>query len=137
MCSRRQWSWQVVKIARILDDDYVSNLVTTTAYSSSLDLAMSFASSASRPSAPAAALRELEMDCLGDGELGTECQELGSCLPPMHQHGAPFSEREGATSSTGAAPAAAYHNRCTASAAAREDTDPQRYCDVDLLLGGP
>ncbi len=77
------------------------------------------------------------MDCLNDGELGAGCQEQRSPSPHTPARGPDqrARRRDNHDGRSGHAAAADDRSRRTASAAAREQADAQRYCDVGLLLG--
>jgi hypothetical protein len=120
--------------------------------SSSLNLAIAShnsAPSASSPLATPAVRRDLEMDCLNDGELGEGCR---GGLPPFPRtptrrleqraRACDHDDTHGRATAV-AAPAAAGRGGCAAcapaaavaaSSAAREAA-ALRYSDVDLLLG--
>ena len=78
------------------------------------------------------------MDCLNDGELGTPFQERRSPSPhtPARSPDQRARRRDNHDGrSRHAAASADDRSRRTASAAAREQADAQRYGDVGLLLG--
>ena len=122
---------------------------SSTRTSSALDLAIAShnsAPSASRPLATPAVRRDLEMDCLNDGELGEGCR---GGLPPFPRTQTRRLEQRARacdhddTHGRATAAAAAGRGGCAAcapaaagaaSSAAREAA-ALRYSDVDFLLG--